>query len=38
MKDVMFKFHTTEMIVRLTIEDSGGLCPVIEMTHLPSVG
>ena len=25
MKEVTFKFHTTEMMVSLTTEDSGGL-------------
>lgn len=38
MKDIKFRFHTTEMIVRLTTEDTGGLYSVIEMTHAPSVG
>jgi quercetin dioxygenase-like cupin family protein len=38
MKDRKFNFHSTEMIVRVTTEETGGLYSVIEMTHLPSVG
>ena len=38
MRNIKFKFHSTEMIVRLTTEDTGGIYSVIEMTHVPSVG
>ena len=38
MKNVPFTFHKTQMIIRLTTQETGGGYAVIEMEHVPSVG
>ena len=38
MKNIPFVFHTTQMVVRVTTEETQGRYAVLEMAHQPSVG